>query len=76
MELDEIVKSSDLRSILSDMEQEKIDKNQLMKNKGFKDKIYTEFEKNGISYAVFCLKKKNVGEKLCIDNLVINKIML
>lgn len=76
MELDEIVKSSDLRSILSDMEQEKIDKNQLMKNKGFKDKIYTEFEKNGISYDIMRELIKNVGEKSCIENLDIDKIML
>ena len=49
MEIEELLNSKDLRYILNEIEEGRINKDNVINNENFKQKIYDEFSKNGIS---------------------------
>lgn len=74
MNLDEILDSKSVNEILQLAQDNKINAEELITNDKFKEKVYNEFEKNGISYDVMRPLISLVGEEKCIDNLDIDRI--
>ena len=75
MELEELLDSKDLRYILKEIEEGRLSKEGILDNSKFKQKLYDEFEKNGISYDIMRSLVKSFGEKSCIDKIDIDKVM-
>lgn len=75
MEVEELLDSKDLRYILKEIEEGRLSKEGILDNSKFKQKLYDEFEKNGISYDVMRSLVKSFGEKSCIDKIDIDKVM-
>ena len=75
MELEELLDSKDLRYILKEIEEGRLSKEGILDNSKFKQKLYDEFEKNGIPYDIMRSLVKSFGEKSCIDKIDIDKVM-
>lgn len=75
MNLDEILKLNNIDEIFSEAEKQGIDKNLLMKSEDFKEIIYQKFKNEGISYSTMRNIISNVGEKSCLENLDIDRVM-
>ena len=75
MEIEELLNLKDLRYILNEIEEGRIKKDNVINNENFKQKIYDEFSKNGISYDIMRSLVKSFGEKSCIENIDIDQIM-
>lgn len=75
MELDEILKLNNIDEIFNEAEKKNIDKNLLFKNENFKEIIYQKFKNEGISYSVMRNLVSKFGEKTCLENLDIDRVM-
>lgn len=75
MELIEILKLNNIEDIFKEAKRNNIDKDLIIKNEEFKKIVYNKFKNEGISYNVMRTLVSEIGEKSCLDNLDIDKIM-
>ena len=76
MDIEEKVNFENINSIIEAAQKNEIDLSETITNNEFKEALYSEFQKNGISYNIMRTLVNKIGEEKCIQNLDIDKIML